>query len=45
VRCTVEGDVSNMCPASILQQHPACHLFLDSESASQLSSARLRADP
>ena len=45
VRCTVEGDVSNMCPASILQQHPACHLFLDNESASQLSSARLRADP
>ena len=33
---TVEGEVSNMCPASILQTHPDCHLFLDLESASLL---------
>ena len=44
VRCAVEGPVSNMCPASILQQHPACHVFLDEESANQLSSAAWRAD-
>jgi glucosamine-6-phosphate deaminase len=42
VRCAVEGPVSNMCPASILQQHPACHVFLDEESAGQLSPAARR---
>ena len=37
VKCTVEGEITNMCPASILQTHPDCRLFLDSEAASLLS--------
>ena len=36
VKCVVEGDVSNLCPASILQTHPDCTLFLDPASASLL---------
>lgn len=36
VRDTLEGRVTPMCPASILQQHPRCHLFLDPQSASLL---------
>ncbi|GAK55420.1 glucosamine/galactosamine-6-phosphate isomerase [Candidatus Vecturithrix granuli] len=36
VKCAVEGEVSNMCPASILRTHPECKLFLDPESASLL---------
>ena len=36
VRATLEGPVSPMVPASILQRHPACHLFLDPESAALL---------
>lgn len=36
VRRTVKGGVSNLCPASILQLHPACALFLDAASASAL---------
>ncbi len=40
VRCTVEGPVSNQCPASILQNHSDCGLFLDRESASLLSERR-----
>jgi glucosamine-6-phosphate deaminase len=38
VQKTLEGPVSPTCPASILQQHPDCHLFLDNASASKLSS-------
>lgn len=36
VRRAVEGPVTPQVPASILQQHPACTLFLDEESASLL---------
>jgi len=36
VKCSVEGAVSKMCPASILQQHLSCELFLDNASASLL---------
>lgn len=36
VQATLEGPITPNCPASILQQHKACHLFLDPESASQL---------
>lgn len=36
VKNCVEGDVSNMHPASILQEHTACTLYLDTESASLL---------
>lgn len=41
VRNAVEGPVSNLCPSSILQQHPNCHIFLDGQSASKLSPASL----
>lgn len=36
VRNTLEGPVTPMVPASILQRHPSCHLFLDPESAALL---------
>ncbi len=36
VRDTVKGEVTNMCPASKLQEHPKCQLFLDNEAASLL---------
>jgi glucosamine-6-phosphate deaminase len=36
VKNTIEGPVTNLVPASILQQHPACTLFLDQDSASLL---------
>lgn len=35
---TIEGDVSNMVPASILQRHDQCHIFADTSAASLLSS-------
>jgi glucosamine-6-phosphate deaminase len=38
VQCSLEGPVSPQCPASILQLHPDCHLFLDADSASRLKS-------
>jgi glucosamine-6-phosphate deaminase len=34
---TLEEPVSNRCPASILQQHPDCTLYLDKEASSLLS--------
>jgi glucosamine-6-phosphate deaminase len=37
VRSVLEGPVTNLCPASILQQHAACHLFLDRGAAGRLS--------
>lgn len=37
VRATLEGPVTPKCPASILQQHSACDLFLDPDSASLLA--------
>jgi glucosamine-6-phosphate deaminase len=36
VRSTVEGPVTNMVPASILQTHPCCSLFMDEAAASLL---------
>ncbi len=36
VKCTLEGEVSEMCPASILQQHANCGIFLDEPAASLL---------
>lgn len=36
VQKVLEGEVTNLCPASILQRHPACHLFLDRGAASRL---------
>lgn len=38
VQRAVEGPVSNLVPASILQQHPACELYLDSAAAGLLSA-------
>ena len=37
VKYTIEGPVSTSCPASILRNHPDCHLFLDDNSSSKLS--------
>ncbi len=40
VQCAVEGEVSPLCPASILQKHEHCVLFLDRESSSALEDAQ-----
>ena len=40
VRDCLEGPVSNMHPASILQQHTGCIVYLDENSASLLSAKR-----
>ena len=37
VKNALEGPVTPMCPASILQQHGNCRIFLDAEAASLLS--------
>jgi glucosamine-6-phosphate deaminase len=42
VQRTLEGPVSPACPASILQTHPACHVFLDPASAGKISPETLR---
>lgn len=36
VKAALEGPVTNMCPASVLQQHPNCKIFLDENAASLL---------
>ena len=36
VKCSVEGPVTNTCPASIMQQHAECYIYLDERSASKL---------
>lgn len=36
VKGALQGSVSNLCPASILQRHPDCTTFLDRDSASLL---------
>lgn len=36
VRSAFSGEVTNHCPASILQQHPNCHVHLDVASAAML---------
>jgi glucosamine-6-phosphate deaminase len=41
VKNTVEQPVSNMYPASILQDHPDCYLFLEELSASELKAVPL----
>lgn len=38
VKDCLENSVSNLHPASVLQDHTACELFLDQESSSMLSS-------
>lgn len=32
----LKGEITNLCPASILQSHESCYLFLDKASASKL---------
>ena len=39
VKNALEGEVSNLCPASILQRHPDCHTFLDRDSSALLRNA------
>lgn len=36
-KAALEGPVTNLCPASILQQHKKCKIFLDENAASLLS--------
>lgn len=38
VKHSIEGDISNLYPASILQSHPACYFYLDTASASLLKN-------
>lgn len=38
VKCASEEPITPMCPASILRTHSDCQLFLDTNSASKLSS-------
>ncbi len=37
VKACLEGAITPLCPASILQQHPHCEIFLDAAAASTLS--------
>lgn len=39
VACAVEGPITPACPASILQEHADCTLYLDRPAASKLSGA------
>jgi len=36
VQGTLEGPVTNLVPASVLQTHDDCHMFLDEAAASML---------
>lgn len=36
VRCAIEGPVLPSCPASMLQRHPDCRIYLDTDSSSLL---------
>jgi glucosamine-6-phosphate deaminase len=37
VKCAVEGEITNRCPASILRTHRDCVMFLDRPAASKLA--------
>lgn len=37
VKQALQGPVINTVPASIVQRHPACQIFLDNESASLMT--------
>ncbi len=41
VQATLEGEIRPPVPASILRRHPRCFLFLDRDSASELSPSTL----
>jgi glucosamine-6-phosphate deaminase len=38
VRSTLEGEITNLVPASVLRRHGDCHLFLDEPAASLLKA-------
>ena len=40
VKNALEGQITPMCPASILQEHKNCKIFMDKDAASLLSSLR-----
>ena len=40
VKKSVEGEVTNLVPASILQAHPHCQVFMDEPAASLLDASR-----
>lgn len=40
VKATLEGEIDNLCPASILRRHEDASLFLDEASASELTGSR-----
>ena len=42
VKNCLENEVSNLFPASILQKHPNCTIYLDRESSSLLSNTRIK---
>ena len=42
VRKTLENDVTNMIPSTMLKRHSNATIFLDSKSASSLSESLLR---
>ena len=37
VKATLEGPISEACPATVLRRHPNAHLYLDNDSAALLS--------
>lgn len=41
VKRTVEGEVTNQVPASILQTHRCCHMYMDEPAASLLSASAM----
>lgn len=41
VRNALEGPISEACPASLVRRHPDAYVFLDPDSASRLSAARI----
>jgi glucosamine-6-phosphate deaminase len=43
VKLCIEGEITPMAPASILRTHPAATIYLDTDSASLLSPAKLAA--
>jgi glucosamine-6-phosphate deaminase len=43
VRDSLEGSITPTCPASILQRHPACTLFIDDAAAKKLGPDTLKA--
>ncbi len=40
VKAALEGPLTNLCPASILNTHPDCHTFLDTPAASLLTNLK-----